>query len=239
MYIITQLGGTMRVDKFLSSMKFCTRKQAKSFLETHEFIVDNKRIYAQNHSFDPNTEKVYIDQMYIYYEFPIHLMLNKPKGYVSANKDEMFPCVTDLIKEPYHRFDFSIAGRLDVDTEGLLILTTDGKFLHEITHPNYHLPKVYEAHLDQPFHHETELLEGVSILDGKQNAYIAKALEIKTHEHIVYITIDEGKFHQVKRMFSSVGYKVIYLKRIKIGKLSLGDLKLGECQKIERRDLVD
>jgi 16S rRNA pseudouridine516 synthase len=229
----------MRVDKFLSSMKFCTRKQAKTFLETHEFKIDEKRILAQNHDFDPNHEKVFIDQEYIYYEYPIHLMLNKPKGYVSANKDEMFPCVTDLIKEPFNRFDFSIAGRLDVDTEGLLILTTDGQFLHEITHPNYHLPKVYEAHLNQVFHHEKELIEGVTILDGKQKSFVAKALEIKTHEHIVYITIDEGKFHQVKRMFSSVGYKVIYLKRIKIGKLSLGDLKLGECQKIERRDLVD
>jgi 16S rRNA pseudouridine516 synthase len=229
----------MRVDKFLSSMKFCTRKQAKTFLETHEFKIDGKRIFAQNHNFDPDHEKVFIDQHYIYYEYPIHLMLNKPKGYVSANKDEMFPCVTDLIKEPFNRFDFAIAGRLDVDTEGLLILTTDGQFLHEITHPNYHLPKVYEAHLDQVFDHEKELLEGVTILDGKQKPYVAKALDIKTEKDIVYITIDEGKFHQVKRMFSSVGYKVIYLKRIKIGKLTLGDLELGDYLKIERSDLFD
>ena len=229
----------MRVDKFLSSMKFCTRKQAKTFLETHEFKIDAKRILAQNYTFDPNHEKAFIDQEYIYYEYPNHLMLNKTKGYVSANKDEMFPCVTDLIKEPFNRFDFSIAGRLDVDTEGLLILTTDGQFLHEITHPNYHLPKVYEAHLDQVFHHEQELLEGVTILDGKHKPFVAKALDIKAEKDIVYITIDEGKFHQVKRMFSSVGYKVIYLKRIKIGKLTLSDLELGDYLKIERSDLFD
>ena len=229
----------MRVDKFLSSMKFCTRKQAKSFLETHEFLIDETRIFSQSHSFDPNIEKVYIDRNYVYYEHPIHLMLNKPKGYISANKDQMFPCVTDLIKEPFHRFDFSIAGRLDLDTEGLLILTTDGQFLHEITHPNYHLPKVYEAHLDHRFMHDQELLEGVQILDGKNKPYEAKALEIRNEGQIVFITIDEGKFHQVKRMFSSVGYKVLYLKRVKIGKLSLGDLKPGAYVKIERRDLFD
>ncbi len=229
----------MRIDKFLSQMKYCTRNEVKSFLKNHEVMIDNTRILTQNYSFNSDKEKLFIDQERVYYEFPIHLMLNKPKGYVSAKKDNLYPCVIDLIAPPYNRFDFSIAGRLDVDTEGLLILTTDGKFLHEITHPNYHLPKVYEAVLDRPFSHVNELLEGVMINDAKQVMFEAKALDVKVEGHKVSITIDEGKFHQVKRMFLSVGYKVIYLKRIQIGSLKLNDLQTGDIKQITRSDLYD
>lgn len=229
----------MRIDKFLSQLNFCTRNEVKAFLKKHEVEIDKKRIISQNHAFDPKTQKVYIDQDLIFYEDPIHLMLNKPKGYVSAKKDNLYPCVIDLITPPYNRFDFSIAGRLDVDTEGLLILTTDGKFLHEITHPNYHLPKVYEAILDKPFEHKEALLNGVMIYDANQIMFEAKALDVEVEDHRVSITIDEGKFHQVKRMFLSVGYKVIYLKRTQVGKLKLNDLEIGEIKQITRSDLYD
>lgn len=229
----------MRIDKFLSQMKFCTRKEAKSFLQKHELHVDQQRIFEQDYDFDPNNQEVYINQELIYYEDPIHLAMYKPKGYVSAKKDNLYPCVTDLIKAPYDRFDFLIVGRLDVDTEGLLLLTTDGKFLHEITHPNYHLKKTYEAILDKPFTHEKELLKGVQVFDGKQKPYIAKAIDLKVDHNKVYITIDEGKFHQVKRMFLSVGYKVLYLKRTQIGKLTLGDLEPKLYMQIRKRDLYD
>ncbi len=229
----------MRIDKFLSQMKFCTRKQVKSFLKEHKVVIKQERIISQNYSFDPDNDKIYIDDKYVYYEHPIHLMMHKPKGYISANKDELYPCVIDLIKEPYDRFDFSIAGRLDVDTEGLLILTTDGKLIHEITHPNQHLPKVYEAVLDKVFLHEKDLLEGVIVNDGNQKPYQAIALKVEKNDYKVWITIDEGKFHQVKRMFLSVGYKVLYLKRIQIGKLKLNDLPIGEVRQIKRSELFD
>ena len=229
----------MRIDKFLSQLNYCTRSETKTFLKQHELTIDQKRIMLPNFAFDPNKQKVYINQELVFYEDPIHLMLHKPKGYVSAKKDNLYPCVIDLITPPYNRFDFSIAGRLDVDTEGLLILTTDGKFLHEITHPNYHLPKVYEAILDRPFEHKNELLSGVKIYDANQVMFEAKALDVHVEDQKVLITIDEGKFHQVKRMFLSVGYKVIYLKRIKIGKLALNDLELGMIKQIKRSDLYD
>ena len=229
----------MRIDKFLSQMKFCTRKQVNSFLKEHKVVIKQERIISQNYSFNPDNDKVYIDDKYVYYEDPIHLMMHKPKGYISANKDALYPCVIDLIKDPYDRFDFSIAGRLDVDTEGLLILTTDGRLIHEITHPNQHLPKVYEAVLDKVFLHEKDLLEGVIVNDGNQKPYQAMALKVEKNDYKVWITIDEGKFHQVKRMFLSVGYKVLYLKRIQIGKLKLNDLPLGEVRQIKRSDLFD
>lgn len=229
----------MRLDKFLSQMKFCSRAESKSFLKEHTLTICDVRILKAEYHFDPNKVSVYIDGESIFYEDPIHLMVHKPKGYLSANKDELYPCVTELINAPFNRFEFKIAGRLDLDTEGLLILTTDGNFVHEITHPNHHLEKVYLALLDKNFHHEKELLEGVEILDGRDRSFMARALHLKTAENQVTITIDEGKFHQVKRMFLILGYEVIYLKRLMIGKLELKDLAIGQYRQIRKEELYD
>ena len=229
----------MRIDKFLSQMKFCTRNEVKKFLKIHEVKIDDLIITSQQTHVDPLAQKIYVDGKLIYYEDPIHLMLNKPKGYISALKDKLYPSVINLISAPYDRFDFKIVGRLDVDTEGLLILTTDGQFLHEITHPNYHLPKTYEVILDKPLEDAKSLLEGVMIEDGHKNLYLARALNIECDKEKAWITIDEGKFHQVKRMFKEIGYHVLYLKRIQIGNLKLKDLKIGELRQINRSDIYD
>lgn len=228
----------MRLDKFLSQMKFCTRKQTKAFLKSHKVMINGQQVFEATLSFDPNHEDIYIDDELIFFQDSIHLMLHKPKGYLSANKDEMHRCVVDLIKKPYDRFDFKIAGRLDIDTEGLLLLSTDGSFVHEITHPNAHLSKVYLAILDKEFKHEADLLKGVKILDGRKRFYLAKALDIKTEKQEVTITIDEGKYHQIKRMFSHLDYEVLYLKRLKIGKLELNDLLLGTYKEIRKEDVL-
>lgn len=228
----------MRVDKFLSQMKFCSRKQAKLFLKSHKVTIDNHQILDAVFSFDPSIEKISIDDELIFYEYPIYLALNKPKGYVSANKDAIHSCVVDLIKKPFDRFDFKIAGRLDIDTEGLMILSTDGKFVHEITHPNHHLPKTYIAVLDKKFNDANLLLNGVEIRDGHQKPFIAKALDIKTNGKEVLIVIDEGKFHQVKRMFLKVGYEVIYLKRTQIGNLKLKDLFPGTYKQVRKDEIL-
>lgn len=228
----------MRLDKFLSQMKYCSRKQAKSFLKSHKININEHRIMDVTFDFDPNIQKISIDNEIIFYEYPIYLALNKPKGYVSANKDEVYPCVVDLIKYPFSRFDFKIAGRLDVDTEGLILLSTDGKFVHEITHPSHHLAKTYIAVLDKNFADENLLLNGVEIFDGHHKPFIAKALDIKTNQKEVTITIDEGKYHQVKRMFLKVGYEVIYLKRIQIGKLKLHDLLPGTYKQVRKDEIL-
>lgn len=229
----------MRIDKFLSQLKYCTRSQTKAFLKNHVTMIKNERVLNASYIFNPDNEKVNIDGIDLYYKNPLHLMLNKPKGYVSATTDQLHPCVTNLLKEPYSRFDFKIAGRLDIDTEGLLILTTDGNFIHKITHPNQHLEKVYVATLDRDFTHQSELLKGVQILDGRNQPYLAVAIDIKVEDKEVTITIDEGKFHQVKRMFLILGYEVLYLKRIKIGKLELNDLALGEYREVGKEELYD
>ena len=228
----------MRIDKFLSSLKYTTRRQAKKFLKSHHVLYLNQRIFDA--SFDINTNNdVYIDNDKVYYKDVINLLIYKPSGYICSKKDELYPSVLNLLKDPYHRFDFHIAGRLDVDTTGLLILSTDGSFIHELTHPKKHMPKVYEALLDKPFNHQKEMMQGVQILDDQKRTYLAKARHIVIDGKKVEITIDEGKFHQVKRMFASLDYQVIQLKRISIGNLQLKNLNEGEYIEIEKEDVYD
>ncbi|MDY0075155.1 MAG: pseudouridine synthase [Acholeplasmataceae bacterium] len=229
----------MRIDKLLSQLKYCTRSEAKTFLEQHVFTINNKRVQSSHQSIDPTCDIMVLDGKKVFYKSPIHLMINKPKGYLSANHDPIHPCVVDLIKDPYDRFDYSIAGRLDIDTEGLIILTTDGSFVHDIISPKKHVQKVYEVILDKTFTHDKELLLGVTIKDGKNQEYLAKAIELTKNEEKIYLTIDEGKFHQVKRMFQALNYQVTHLKRIQIGKLKLGDLSPGDYIEITKEMLYD
>jgi 16S rRNA pseudouridine516 synthase len=229
----------MRIDRLLSQLKYGSRSQMHDFFHLHEVKINGVKAENGRVDVNPNQDKIEIDGQPVYYKFPLFVMLNKPKGYLSANKDPKYPCAIDLIKDPYHRLDLSIAGRLDLDSEGLLILTNDGTFLHQITHPKSHMPKSYEVVLDHPFCHKDELLKGVMIKDGKEQFYLAKALLIREEGQYVKIVIDEGKFHQVKRMFKAVGYEVQNLKRIQIGSLCLGDLKPGEYRLFEKEELYD
>ena len=227
----------MRIDKFLSNLKYGTRKEIKSLLKTQEVSINENRVTDPAASMNPLTDIVYIDGTKVFYKEHIHLMVYKPIGYLSANHDTMHSVVTSLIHEPFDRFDFSIAGRLDLDAEGLLILTTDGNFAHQIMHPKKHIEKTYEVMLDKPFVHQNTLLKGIIVKDAYNDEYFAKALEIKKNKEYVTIIIDEGKFHQVKRMFQAVGYEVLRLKRTRIGNLELKDLKPGEYIEFERNDL--
>ncbi len=228
----------MRIDKFLSNLKYATRSQVKSFLKEH--LVKNGETVLKNGSQNVDLNKdVYIDDVKIFYKDNIYLMMNKPKGYVSATTDRMFPCVVELLKHPYDRFDFNIAGRLDIDTTGLLLLSTDGMFIHEITHPKKHVDKTYIATLDSKCVNFDQLLKGVIIKDDKNQPYLAKAMDVLVDDYIVNITIDEGKFHQVKRMFEAIGNKVIELKRIRIGNLILNDLEEGNYVEIRKEDIYD
>lgn len=229
----------MRIDKLLSQLKYGSRSQMKDFFDLNEVKVNGKQIFNGRLDVDPNQDIIEINQEKLIYKFPLFIMLNKPKGYLSANKDTKYPCAIDLIQLPYSRFDLSIAGRLDLDSEGLLILTNDGSFLHQITHPKSHMPKTYLVLLDRIFLHSDELYQGVMIKDGKDQFYLAKALKIEVEDLYVKIIIDEGKFHQIKRMFKAVGYEVINLKRIQIGSLKLGDLKPGEYRLFEKDELYD
>ncbi len=228
----------MRIDKFLSNLKYTSRSQAKKFLSMH--AVRNGDVLIQNVKTNVDLEQgIYIDDQKVFYKENIYLMINKPEGYLSATKDQRFPCVVDLLKEPYNRFDFMIVGRLDIDTTGLLLLTTDGMFVHDVTHPSKHMPKTYIAVLDQNEVDCSKLLEGVYIKDDKNQTYFAKALACHVEGDTAKIIIDEGKFHQVKRMFEAIGCNVLQLKRISIGRLQLGNLEESSYKEIRKEDLYD
>ncbi|PKK97071.1 MAG: 16S rRNA pseudouridine(516) synthase [Tenericutes bacterium HGW-Tenericutes-3] len=229
----------MRIDKFLSNLKYGSRSEIKEFLKSNEISVDGIRIFSVSFEIDPLIETIYMNGSPIFYKYPIYLAINKPIGYLSANHDKMYPCVVDLLKEPYNRFDYAIAGRLDLDAEGLMVLTTDGAFAHQITLPKSHVPKTYEVTLNQAFKHHDALCAGVMIKDGKNEIYKATAIAIKSKDEVVTITIDEGKFHQIKRMFESVGYLVVKLRRTHIGHLYLGDLPEGAYKEFKKEELYD
>lgn len=228
----------MRIDKLLSQLKYGSRNDIKKIISKHQVKVNQMIINEANYEVSPHVDEIYVNYEKVFYKNPIHLAIYKPKGYLSANHDAHHPCVIDLIEPPYHRFDFKMAGRLDLDAEGLMILTTDGLLAHELTHPKHHVRKTYEVLLDKPFIHEIELLQGVSIMDAYQTPFIAKAIDIQTKDNYVKLTIDEGKFHQVKRMFKSVDYEVIQLKRVQIGKLSMNKLQPGMFIEIQKEDII-
>jgi len=229
----------MRLDKFLTQMKYGSRKDIKNLIKERHVQVD--QVLVLDPSFDvlPEESTISVKGETVFYQPNVYLMLYKPKGYVSANHDAMHPCAVDLIKAPYDRFDLNIAGRLDLDAEGLLLLSNDGDFIHQVTHPKKHLPKTYEVLLDQPFEYAQELLDGLEIKDGKNETYLAKALSVSIKENHVIIIIDEGKFHQVKRMFGALGYEVLHLKRTQIGQLSLKDLNPGDYIPIRKEELYE
>ena len=229
----------MRIDKLLSNLKYGSRHDIKTFLSQVEIKVGNQIIKDPSFNVDPTQDIILIDGHQVFYKDEIHLIFNKPKGFLSAHHDQMHPCLIDLIKEPYHRFDFVMAGRLDLDAEGLMILTTSGSFVHQITHPKYHLEKFYEVILDRDFIESDQLISGVWIKDGKNNPFLAKAISIQVKKNHVTLAIDEGKFHQVKRMFAALDYEVLNLKRIQIGNLTLGELKPGEYREFRKEELYD
>ncbi|MDD3068014.1 MAG: pseudouridine synthase [Acholeplasmataceae bacterium] len=227
----------MRIDKYLSDLKIERRSRVKNYLKSHEVWIDGERIKTIDFNFDPKISELIIDHELIPYIEDMHIVLYKPEGYLSAHKDLMHQTIFSLLDQTLHRFDFKIAGRLDLDAEGLLILTTDGKFVHEITHPKKHLDKVYEVILDQAFMDQEAMMKGIFVKDEFNEPYEAKAKNIEVNEHHVTLTIDMGKFHQVKRMFEALGYHVIKLKRIKIGHLTLRDLKPGEYYQFGKEEL--
>lgn len=227
----------MRIDKYLSDIKIERRSMVKKFLLTHEVMINGQVIKESDYHFDPDQNELMIDGELIPYFKNMNLVLYKPKGYLSAHKDTMHQTVFSLLKAPFDHFNFKIAGRLDLDAEGLLILTTDGKFVHEVTHPKKHLDKVYEVTLNRIFVDQESLIEGVMIKDEFNEPYLAKAKHIKVSNHLVTLTIDTGKFHQVKRMFQSLGYDVIKLKRIQIGNLNLRDLTEGHYYPFRKEEL--
>lgn len=236
----------MRIDKLLGNLGYGTRSEIKKLCRQGIVVVNGKILEKSDTHVDPNNDEIFFNGEIVKYREFIYLMLNKPAGYISATFDKYDPTVIDLIDEEYLPFEPFPVGRLDKDTEGLLILTNDGKLTHRVLSPKKHIPKKYFAIIDgRVTEKDIEKFEaGVDIGEG----YITKSasLEILKNsidEHgkefsEVFVTISEGKFHQVKRMFHAVGKEVTFLKRVMMGSLELDKkLELGEYRELTDKEV--
>lgn len=223
----------MRLDKYISNLKYGTRKEVTKYIKDGLVKVNDNIIKNPSFQLKEQTDKVFLEDELLYYSDAILLMVHKPKGYVSANRDNLHQTVMDLLEEPYTRFDLNIAGRLDIDTEGLILLTNNGKILHNIISPKKDIYKKYYVEVDKPFN-LSKFEKPFTILDGKENPYTPA---IPSYEQLTettfYLSIKEGKFHQVKRMCRHFGSEVIYLKRVSIGDIELNDLEIGTYKEVE------
>ncbi len=217
----------MRLDKYLTDSGKGSRKEIKDSIKKGLVTVNSLVIKDPSFSVEKEASVTLNGQAIPYCPF-VYLMMNKPKGVVSATEDKDKPTVLSLIGEEYKHFDLFPCGRLDIDTVGLLLITNDGELAHKALSPKSHVEKTYYVETEKPItsDYAKAFSEGVYIPGGTKT--LPADLEI-LGENKANLTITEGKFHQVKYMFEALGNKVTYLKRIKFGNLLLdSSLKEGE-----------
>ncbi|HBG5346069.1 TPA: rRNA pseudouridine synthase [Clostridioides difficile] len=226
-----------RIDKILSNLGYGSRSEIKKYCKQGSVVVNGSEVSNPGTQVDTENDEILFNGEEVIYREYIYLMMNKPDGYISATTDKYDPTVLDLIDLSYLAFEPFPVGRLDKDTEGLLVLTNDGKLSHRVLSPKKHVPKTYYAKIDGVVTEEDveAFAEGVVLDDGYKTMPSQLNILKSDDESEIELTIHEGKFHQVKRMFESVGKKVVYLKR-----LSMGNLKLDESLELgEYRELTD
>lgn len=230
----------MRLDKLLAHTGYGTRKDVRELLRKNHVHVDRKRVKKGNVHVDPNQQIVTVDGERIYYEKYIYLMLHKPKDYVSATVDDHDKTVIDLVPPEYNHYNLSPVGRLDKDTEGLVLLTNDGMFNHIVTSPKNSIYKTYYAKINGNVmdRHITQFKEGVILDDGYKTKPAELDILSSGEQSEIKLSISEGKFHQVKRMFRAIGTEVTYLKRLQIGEVILDDtLEIGKVRKLNEDEM--
>lgn len=222
-----------RLDKILSSQGICSRKEAKSLANKQKIKVNNEIVRRSDIKIDPTSDIIEVDGRIVEYKQYVYIMMNKPKGVVSASTDKREKTVIDLLPEQLKRKDLFPAGRLDKDTTGLLIITNDGEFAHRMLSPKKKVYKLYEALLDGELsEQQKDILEsGITMNDGTAFKPAKISFPDSGDKTKAHIEICEGKFHQVKKMFAFVGLTVVELRRLRVGGLFLdGKLKEGECK---------
>ena len=226
----------IRLDKFLSEASPYSRRESEKLIRRGAVTVNGETVSKPDAKVDEKAE-VRINRRLIIYRKYIYLMLNKPQGFLSATEDKYDPVVVDLVPEELRHFKVFPVGRLDKDTEGLLLLTNDGNFDHALMSPRKQVVKRYFAILDKP----AEAADCDMFAAGMDlGDFIAKPgkLEIDPDEPThVFVEISEGKFHQVKRMCEKAGKTVVFLKRVAIGPLTLDETLLpGDCRELTQEE---
>lgn len=230
-----------RLDKLISSQGSYTRKQAQQLIKDGLVKVDGITVRDRGFHIDPDVNSVILDGKDFAVEKFVYLMLNKPKGVVSATNDRSQKTVVDLVPDELKKRNLFPAGRLDMTTTGFVLITDDGDFAHRILSPKNHIEKTYEARLAESVTEEQlrMVADGIVLKDGTE-CLPAKLKILEDGDNpLVEIKICEGKYHQIKRMFAAAGNGVIELKRTKMGKLSLDEaLPEGECRRLNEAEVA-
>ncbi|WP_419882010.1 pseudouridine synthase [Peribacillus sp. B-H-3] len=232
----------MRIDKLLSNAGLGSRKDVKKLLKSGAVKVNETVIKSSKEQVEPDADVVTVHGEEVQYREFIYLMMNKPQGVLSATEDKYQETVIDILQPEDQIFEPFPVGRLDKDTEGLLLLTNDGSLAHQLLSPKKHVPKTYFAVIEgKVTEQDTKAFrDGVEFDEG----YVTKPGELNILKSgltsDIELTITEGKFHQVKRMFEAVGKKVVYLKRISMGSLQLDEeLELGEYRELTNEEIEE
>ena len=229
----------MRLQKYIADAGIASRRKAEELIKEGRVCVNGAVIDIMGYTIKDGDVVTVDGEKILKAEAKVYYMLNKPKGYVTTVHDQFDrPCVLDLVKGETEKRVYP-AGRLDYNTEGLLILTNDGEFVNKITHPSHNIEKKYIAVINGKLTDaEAERLRKGVVID-KKKTYPAKVFvsEIFKDKSVVEITISEGRNRQVRKMFEAVSHNVIELKRVSLGNLSLGNLKTGKIRKLNPNEV--
>lgn len=237
----------LRIDKYLADCGIGTRSEVKKYIKAKQITVNGEVVVKPEQKIDENADVICFKGQSITYEKYVYYLLHKPAGCVTAKQDYVHKTVMEYFPDEIRTKDIAPVGRLDLDTEGLLLFTNDGPLTHHLLSPTHHIPKTYYAVLNKEVPEmAVELFKnGVDIGDDKPTLPAELTiLPVSTYENgeDVYsaeLTISEGRFHQVKRMFEAVGCTVTYLKRLSMGSLTLGNLEKGEYRKLTEEEIIE
>ena len=227
----------MRIDKFISEMGVASRKEASAAAKRGLLLVDGVPERDTSRHINPESNSITFMGRELTYKKHVFVMLNKPEGYVSATEDSSLPVVTELLSEELQKRELFPVGRLDRDTVGLMILTNDGQTAHAVLSPKKHVEKVYRFSCAEPMAEgaEARFAESITLSDG----YECKSALLVCDEDRMggFITLTEGKYHQIKRMVAATGNRVTYLERVSFGGIKL-DLSLdrGEWRYLTKEE---
>ncbi|SER62510.1 pseudouridine synthase [Lachnobacterium bovis] len=228
----------MRLDKFLADLGYGTRSEVKNFIKKGNITVNGTKINKPEFKIDENKDEIMYNNQIIEYKKYQYFLLNKPSGCVTATNDNVHKTVMDYLEAETKKYkNLSPVGRLDKDTEGLLLITNDGLLSHDLLSPSHHVAKKYYVELDGQVDESLieEFKRGVDIGDDKLTK--PAELEILKPNNTAYLTIIEGRFHQVKRMFAAKNLKVTYLKRVEMSILNLEGLEKGEYRALTNAEI--
>lgn len=231
----------MRIDKLLGNMGFGSRKEVRHLIRKGYITVNDQVVRDSGANVNADTDRIFVKETRVNYQKYIYLMMNKADGYISATKDAKEQTVIDLLPADIQHFSPFPVGRLDKDTEGLLLLTNDGELAHQLTSPKKEIPKVYYARINGVVTNEDidKIAQGITLADGHFTKPAHLNILKSGEQSEIELTITEGKYHQVKRMFAALGKKVTYLKRMRMGDIHLDHtLRLGAFRELTTDELA-